>query len=93
VSRLSRREYAKHKDDAFDRFLTERSRGADGKFSFAKMVELFEQLDAPEFIPLQGTHGTRRMTAGILLRNWFADGKLKFKDGSTVQLDLDEEWT
>jgi hypothetical protein len=91
VSRLSRREYAKHTNDAFDRFLTEQSRGADGKFSFAKMTALFEALDCPEFIPSQGTNGTKRMTAGILLRNWFPDGKLRFKDGSAVQLNLDEE--
>jgi hypothetical protein len=31
------------------------------------------------------------MTAGILLRSWFADGKLRFKDGTLVQLNLDEE--
>jgi hypothetical protein len=91
MSRLSRREYAKHTNDAFDRFITERSRGADGKFSFAKMVELFERLDCPEFIPSSGNHGTRRMTSGILLRNWFADGKVRFKDGTIVELDLDGE--
>jgi hypothetical protein len=90
VSRLSRRHYAKHKDDGFDRFITERSQ-EHGKFSFAKMVELFERLDCPEFIPSQGNHGTRRMTSGILLRNWFADGKVRFKDGTIVELDLDNE--
>lgn len=85
----SRRQYAKHSGDPWDRFITERSQGPDGKFSFEKMVELFESLDCPDFIPSEGNNGTRRMTAGILLRNYFADGVLKLKDGSTIKLRLD----
>jgi hypothetical protein len=90
VSRIRRRQYPKHSGDPFDRFISERSRGEDGKFSFARMVELFEALDCADLIPSEGNNGTRRMTAGILLRSWFADGTLKFKDGSIVQLDLEE---
>jgi hypothetical protein len=92
VSRIRRRQYPKHSGDPYDRFLTERSRGEDGEFSFAKFVELVEALDCPaDTIPKEGNNGTRRMTAGIVLRSWFADGVLRFKDGTSVQLDLDEE--
>jgi hypothetical protein len=93
VSRIRRRQYAKHKGDAFDRFITERSRGDDGEFSFIKMVEMFEALGCPEFVPSEGTNGTKRMTAGILLRQWYADGVLNFVDGTRVILNLDEEST
>jgi hypothetical protein len=83
--------YRKHSGDAFDRFLTERSKGENGQFSFEKFAALMRSLDCPDdFLPSAGNHGSRRMTAGILLRNWFADGVLKFKDGSTVKLDDDE---
>jgi hypothetical protein len=92
MSRIRRRQYPKHSGDAYDRFLTERSRGEDGEFSFEKFVSLIEALDCPpDTIPKEGNNGTRRMTAGILLRSWFADGVLRFKDGSTVTLNLDEE--
>jgi hypothetical protein len=91
MSRIRRRQYPKHSGDAYDRFLTERSRGEDGEFSFAKFVQLVEALDCPaDTIPKDGNNGTKRMTAGILLRSWFADGVLRFKDGSTVKLDLEE---
>ena len=86
---MSRRQYAKHKGDAVDRFITKRSQDR-GQFSFAKMVELFQALDCPDFIPAEGSNGTRRMTAGISLRNYFPDGVLVFKDGSTVTLNLEE---
>lgn len=91
MSRIRRRQYPKHSGDAFDRFITERSRGEDGEFSFAKMVELFESLDCPELIPKEGNNGTKRMTAGILLRSYFSDGVLSFKDGTRIVLNLDEE--
>ena len=91
MSRIRRRQYAKHKGDAFDRFITEESRGDDGEFSFSKMVKLFERLGCPEFVPSEGTNGTKRMTAGILLRQWYADGVLNFSDGTRVILNLDEE--
>jgi hypothetical protein len=91
VSRIRRRQYPKHSDDAFDRFITERSMGQDGKFSFAKMVELFRALDAEELIPADGSNGTKRMTAGLLLRSMFSDGVLNFKDGTRVILNLEEE--
>jgi hypothetical protein len=87
---MTRRQYPRHKNDAFDRFITERSRAANGKFSIAKMIELFRALDCPDFVPSEGSNGTRRMTAGILLRNHFADGVLVFRDGSTVELNLEE---
>jgi hypothetical protein len=87
---MSRRQYPKHKDDPFDRFITERSKAGNGKFSMAKMVELFDALGCSEFIPNEGGHGTRRMTAGIQLRRHFADGVLRFRDGSTVTLSLEE---
>jgi hypothetical protein len=87
---MSRRLYPKHSGDAIDRFITERCAGPDGKFEFAKLVELFDTLNCPEFIPSDGNNGTKRMTAGIRLRNWFADGVLEFKDGSVVRLDLQE---
>ena len=90
MSRLGRRQYAKHSGDAFDRFITEQSQGADGKFSFAKMVELFEQLGCAELIPSEGNNGTRRMTAGLSLRRMFSDGVLSFTDGTRVILDLEE---
>jgi hypothetical protein len=91
MSRIRRRQYPKHSGDAFDRFITEWSRGEDGEFSFAKFVRLIEVLDCPpDTIPKDGNNGTKRMTAGILLRSWFADGTLKFKDGSIVQLNLEE---
>ena len=94
MSRIRRRQYPKHSGDAFDRFITERSKGWDGMFSFEKFEELMKALDCPEdFVPKEGNNGTKRMTAGILLRSWFADGLLKFRDGSTVQLNLDEEPT
>lgn len=88
---MSRRQYPKHKGDPFDRFITDRTKGADGHFSFAKMVELFAAIDGPEMIPLEGNNGTRRMTAGRNLRSYFADGIIRFRDGSTVTLDV-EEW-
>jgi hypothetical protein len=92
MSRGGRRQYEKHSGDAYDRFLTERSRGQDGEFSFAKFVELVEALDCPaDTIPAYGNNGTKRMTAGILLRSWFADGQIRFRDGSIVTLNLDEE--
>ena len=91
MSRIRRRQYPKHSGDAIDRFITERSRGQDGEFSFEKFVELMQALDCPDdFVPADGNNGTKRMTAGILLRSWFSDGKLRFKDGSVVQLDLEE---
>jgi hypothetical protein len=91
MSRIRRRVYPKHSGDAFDRFLTEGSRGEDGEFSFDKFVELIASLDCPaDTIPAGGNNGTRRMTCGILLRSWFADGKLRFKDGTIVELDLDQ---
>jgi hypothetical protein len=91
VSRIRRRQYPKHSGDAYDRFLTERSRGEDGEFSFEKFVTLMRSIDCPEdFVPVDGNNGTKRMTAGIRLRSWFSDGKLRFKDGSVVQLDLEE---
>lgn len=88
---MSRRQYPKHKGDSWDRFITERSKGPDGKFSFARFCELFDSLDCREFIPDEGTNGTRRMTAGIQLRNYFPDGVLVFRDGSTVTLDIRDE--
>jgi hypothetical protein len=87
---MSRRLYPKHSGDAFDRFLTERCADPGGKFSFDKMVELFDALGCPEFIPSEGNPGTKRMTAGIQLRNWFADGVLNFTDGTRVILNLRE---
>lgn len=91
MTRPSRRRYPKHKNDAFDRFLTERSRGPNGEFSFERFLELMRSIDCPaDFVPQDGNPGTKRMTAGICLRSWFADGKLQFKDGSTLQLDLEE---
>lgn len=87
---MTRRLYPKHKGDAFDRFITERSRAANGKFSIEKMIELFAALDCPDFVPREGGPGTRRMTAGIQLRNYFADGVLVFRDGSIVTLNLEE---
>jgi hypothetical protein len=86
----SRRIYPKHSGDAWDRFLTEHCAGPDGKFSFEKMVELFDALGVSEFIPSDGNNGTRRMTAGISLRHHFADGVLHFKDGTRVILNLEE---
>jgi hypothetical protein len=84
---MSRRYYPKHKYDPIDRFITERSTDEHGKFSFAKMVALFESLDCPpDFIPREGTNGSRRMTAGIQLRYWFVDNIIRFKDGSIVRL-------
>ena len=92
MSRIRRRQYPKHSGDPFDRFITEQSKGEDGQFSFAKFAALVEALDCPaDTIPKDGNNGTRRMTAGILLRSWFADGVLRFKDGTSVQLDLDKE--
>lgn len=92
MSRIRRRQYPKHSGDAYDRFLTERSRGQDGEFSFAKFVALVEALDCPpDTIPRDGNNGTRRMTAGIVLRSWFSDRVLRFKDGSTVKLSDDDE--
>lgn len=88
---MSRRVYPKHKGDPFDRFITERSKDASGRFSFAKMVELFDAIDCPEMIPLEGNNGTRRMTAGRNLRSYFADGIIRFRDGSKITLDV-EEW-
>jgi hypothetical protein len=90
MSRIRRRVYPKHSGDAFDRFISEESMGPDGKFSFAKMVELFKALDAEELIPSEGNNGTKRMTAGILLRSMFSDGVLNFKDGTRVILNLEE---
>ena len=91
MSRIRRRQYPKHSGDAIDRFLTERSKGEHGEFSFDKFAELIEALDCPpDTIPADGNNGTKRMTAGILLRSWFADGKLRFKDGSTIQLDMED---
>lgn len=91
MSRIRRRQYPKHSGDAIDQFLTERSKGPDGEFSFERFVELIRALDCPDdTIPVEGNNGTRRMTAGILLRSWFADGVLRFKDGSTVKLDLED---
>jgi hypothetical protein len=86
----SRRIYAKHSGDPWDRFITEHCAGPDGKFVFAKMVELFDALDCAEFIPSDGNNGTKRMTAGILLRSTFSDGVLNFKDGTRVILNLEE---
>jgi hypothetical protein len=92
MSRIRRRQYPKHSGDPYDRFLTERSKGDDGKFSFAKFIELMRAIDCPEdFVPSGGNNGTKRMTTGILLRSWFADGKLRFKDGTIVELDLDDQ--
>lgn len=91
MSRIRRKQYPKHSGDALDRFLTERSKGADGEFSFERFVELMRSIDCPDdFVPAEGNNGTKRMTAGICLRAWFSDGRLRFKDGSTVQLDLEE---
>jgi hypothetical protein len=91
MSRIRRRVYPKHSGDAYDRFLTERSKGEDGEFSFEKFVALMRSLDCPDdFVPADGNNGTKRMTAGILLRGWFGDGKLRFRDGSVVQLDLED---
>jgi hypothetical protein len=91
MSRIRRRVYPKHSGDAYDRFLTERSRGQDGEFSFERFVALIDSLDCPpDTIPKDGNNGTKRMTAGILLRSWFADGVLRFRDGSTVQLNLED---
>lgn len=88
---MSRRLYPKHKGDAFDRFLSERSKGADGEFSWNKFVELVESIDYPsDLIPRGGNNGTKRMTVGILLRSWFADGVIRFRDGSTHKLGLEE---
>ena len=92
MSRIRRRQYPKHSGDAIDRFLTERSRGENGEFSFEKFVELIHSIDCPDdTIPAEGNNGTRRMTAGILLRSWFADGVIRLKSGSTVQLDMEGE--
>lgn len=88
---MSRRLYPKHNNDVWDRFITERSKGPDGKFSFERFCELFASLDCPDFIPEDGTNGTRRMTAGISLRNYFPDGVLVFRDGSIVSLDLEDQ--
>lgn len=91
MSRIRRKQYPKHSGDALDRFLTERSKGQDGEFSFERFGELMRSIDCPDdFVPKDGNNGTKRMTAGILLRSWFSDGRLRFKDGSTVQLDLEE---
>ena len=90
MSCIRRRQYPKHSGDAFDRFISERSKGADGEFSFAKMVELFDAMDCAELIPSDGSNGTKRMTAGILLRNLFSDGVLSFRDGTRVILNLEE---
>jgi hypothetical protein len=87
---MSRRQYPKHKDDPFDRFITERSQGSDGQFSFSKFIELFDALGCTDFVPVEGNNGTRRMTAGIQLRRHFADGVLRFRDGSTITLSLEE---
>ncbi len=92
MSRIRRRQYPKHSGDPIDRFITDRSKGANGEFSFERFVELMRSLDCPDdFVPADGNNGTKRMTAGILLRSWFADGVLRFKDGSTVQLDMEGE--
>lgn len=90
MSRIRRRQYPKHSGDPFDRFITERSMGENGKFSFARMVELFEAMDCADLIPSEGNNGTRRMTAGILLRSMFNDGVLNFRDGTRVVLNLEE---
>lgn len=90
---MPRRLYPKHSGDAFDRFITERCQDETGRFEFWRMLQLFEALDCLEFIPAEGSNGTKRMTAGIRLRNYFADGVLVFRDGSTVQLNLEEEST
>lgn len=91
MTRFRRKIYPKHSGDAFDRFITERSRGPEGEFSFDRFAELMAALDCPaDFVPKDGNNGTKRMTAGINLRSLFNDGVLRFKDGSTVQLDLDE---
>ncbi len=90
MGRIGRKRYPKHKGDALDLFITDRCRGADGGFSFEKFRELMAALDCPaEFLPEGGNNGTKRMTAGLQLRSWFSDGVLKFKDGSTVKLDLE----
>jgi hypothetical protein len=88
---MSRRQYPKHKNDGWDRFITERSQGPDGKFSFERFRELFDQLDCPDLIPAEGNNGTRRMTAGIQLRSYYADGVIRFRDGSTVTLNIEDE--
>jgi hypothetical protein len=91
MTRFRRKIYPKHSGDAYDRFITERSKDAHGNFSFEAFTELMHSLDCPaDFVPKDGNNGTKRMTAGINLRSWFADGKLRFKDGSTVHLDLEE---
>ncbi len=90
MGRIGRKRYPKHKGDALDLFITDRCRGADGGFSFEKFRELMASLDCPaDFVPEDGNNGTKRMTAGIQLRSWFADGVLRFKDGSTVKLDME----
>lgn len=92
MTRFRRKIYPKHSGDAYDRFITESSRGEDGNFSFERFVEFMESLDCPaDFVPKDGNNGTKRMTAGINLRSWFSDGNLRFKDGGAVQLDLEEE--
>lgn len=91
MTRPGRRQYAKHSGDAFDRFITERSQDERGQFSLIRMVELFDAIDCPDhFIPVLGNAGTKRMTAGINLRSWCADGLIRFKDGSTIQLNIEE---
>lgn len=84
----ARRLYPKHSDDAFDRFITRESAGPDGEFSFARFIDLMHRLGCAHFIPTTGNNGTKRMTAGILLRREFADGVIEYTDGTRVILDL-----
>lgn len=88
---MSRRVYPRHRGDAFDRFLTERTRDARGNFSMDKMVKLFRALDCEHMIPLDGTNGSKRMTAGTNLRNHFGDGVLHFKDGTVIKLEESDD--
>lgn len=91
MTRFRRKIYPKHSGDAFDRFLSESSRGEDGQFDFKLFIAFMRSLDCPaDFVPKDGNNGTKRMTAGINLRSWFSDGVLRFKDGSTVALDLED---
>jgi hypothetical protein len=81
-----RRQYPQHAGDPVDRFLTERCNHG-GAFQVDELTRLCAELGHPEWVPLDGNNGSKRMAVGRAMRRAFPDNVIRFANGSLIALE------
>ena len=84
---MGRREYPRHANDPVDRFLSRLCLGHSGADYVHQLISFCEAIGHPEWMPLDGTNGTKRMSVGHALRRAFPDNILRFPSGATRNLE------